>query len=237
LAKTVFIPGLLCNEIVFQKAIEVMDFKKKPFIADLTTQKSITKMAKDILKNTKGKIHVIGYSMGGRVAFEIVRLAPERVKSLVVMDTGIHPLIKGEKKKRKKRIKLAYKKGMKALAKEWLPPMIHPDNLEEFMPILTKMVKKKTPKIHENQIKALLSRKDASKYVGRIKCPTLVVVGRQDLWANVEQHKNISKAIPGSKLVIIEDAGHFAPIERANATGKILARWLKSQNGKCDEKS
>lgn len=227
--KIVFVPGLLCDEVVFDYTVEQL----KPFmttaVADLTTQDTITAMAKDTLKANPGKLVVVGHSMGARVAFEMVRLAPQRIRGLAVFDTGIHPYRIGEEIRRNRLVKLAYDKGMSALAERWLPKMVHPDRLADktLMGTLKKMVERKTPTIHEQQIHALLNRPKAENFVGNITCPTLVGVGRQDAWSPVERHQQIQQQIKGSTLTIIENAGHFAPMEQPQVFTEVLLNWFK----------
>ena len=89
------------------------------------------------------------------------------------------------------------------------------------------LIRRATPGQFEKQQRALLSRPDASGYLSRIRCPTAVIVGRQDLWSPVEQHEEIAAAIPGSVLTVIEDCGHMAPVERPDETTAALKAWLE----------
>lgn len=227
----VLVPGLLSDESVFKSCIAILHSKGKTVVADLTTQDSITKMAQDTLTKNSGDLILIGHSMGARVVFEMVRLASERIKAIIILDTGIHPYKKGEEIRRQKLVDLAYNEGMKTLADLWLPRMVCSKSQKnaKLMNTLTEMVKRKTPEIHKNQIKALLNRPNASLTVKNISCPTLIMVGKQDVWSPVEQHQHIQKAIKGSELKIIDKAGHFAPIEQPKAVTKVIIDWLDSQ--------
>src|ERR1700681_2046269 len=102
---------------------------------------------------------VAGHSLGGRVAIEIMRMAPEKVARVALLDTGVHPRSPGEELKRQELIDLARSRGMDALAARWLPPMLHPDHHALLDP-LTEMVKRSTPDTFENQQRALLDRPD-----------------------------------------------------------------------------
>jgi pimeloyl-ACP methyl ester carboxylesterase len=185
-------------------------------------------MATAVLAANAGPLFVAGHSMGGRVALEMVRQAPDRIRRLALLDTGFQPRKPGETAKRQQVIDLAYREGMKALAKQWLPPMVHPDRISDtnFMDRLTTMVVGMTPQIHERQIMALVNRPDATWLLGEIRCPTTLVVGRQDAWSPPEQHQEMQVLIPASRLEIVENAGHFAPCERPQETAEILRQWL-----------
>jgi pimeloyl-ACP methyl ester carboxylesterase len=186
-------------------------------------------MAEDVLAAHNGPLAVAGHSMGARVALEMVRLAPERIVKLALLDTGVHPRKAGEEARRKEVIDLAFDEGMEALAEQWLPPMVHPDRHEDraLMETLTAMVMRMTPELHERQITALLNRPEAAAVLEKVTCPTLFLVGRQDAWSPVSQHEDMLRILPHAHLVVIEDAGHFAPVERPEDVTEALVQWLE----------
>jgi pimeloyl-ACP methyl ester carboxylesterase len=224
----VLIPGLLCDETVWNPVAKELRKSREVVIADLSTQEDIRQMASDLLVLNSGELHVAGHSMGARVAMEMAHQAPERVTRLALFDTGMHPLKDGEPKKRQKTVEFAYDNGMEALCDQWLPPMVHPGRHgdKDLMGALRDMVQAKEPDLHARQIKALVNRPDASSYVAGIACPTLLVVGRQDQWSPVKQHEDMLRVFPNAKLVIVEEAGHFAPIEQPEFVAMVLAEWL-----------
>jgi pimeloyl-ACP methyl ester carboxylesterase len=185
-------------------------------------------MAQDILASCSGLLMVAGHSMGARVALEMVRQAPKRITKLVLLDTGMHPCKEGEEGPRRELVNLAYEKGMDALAERWLPPMVHPDRLDDqrLMDTLYSMVTRMTPELHERQITALLNRPDAESMISTIQCPTLLVVGRQDAWSPLSQHEDMRTRIPDANLKVIEEAGHFSPIERPMEVTNVLETWF-----------
>lgn len=223
----VFVPGLVSDETVWRPAADLLAPYPVAF-ADVTRAESITSMAQEILQQNAGMLAVAGHSMGGRVALEMARLAPDRIAGLALFDTGHHPRKDGEAAKRQYFIDLANTHGMAALLDEWLPPMVqssrHTDT--RLMTRLREMALRMTPQIHERQLRALLGRPDAWPQLPAVTCPVLVAVGRQDGWSPLAQHQEIAAALPNSQLVIIEDAGHFAPIEQPVATASALRNWL-----------
>ncbi len=184
-------------------------------------------MAEIVLKAAPERFSVAGHSMGGRVALEVARMAPGRVERLALLDTGVHPPRPAEPAKRGELIELAYKQGMAALAARWLPPMLHPDH-SGLLPVLTEMVLRSTPETFENQERALLGRPPAREVLPQVQCPTLVLCGRQDAWSPPAQHEEIAASILGSKLVVVEDCGHMAPIEQPEPVTQALREWLLS---------
>lgn len=224
------IPGLLCDGYVWEPLLERLGHRGG-VVADLTTQDSIAQMAADCLVLVEGPLAVAGHSMGARVAMEMARIAPHRIERLALLDSGIHPLREGEPEKRAGMVLLAYEKGMDALADRWLPGMVWHENHRNarLMSELRQMVLRQNPERHERQIKALVGRPDASAYLSKISCPTLLVVGRYDNWSPVSQHEDMLALLPDAKLRIIEDAGHFAPVEQPSTVAHLLADFLHSK--------
>ncbi len=218
----VLIPGLLCDAYVWQPVLARIGAAK---VADLTTQRSITEMAQSCLDATPGPLQVVGHSMGARVAMEMARLAPDRVRRLALLDTGIHPLRPGEAEKRAEIVNFANEHGMTALAQRWLPGMVHRQT-PELMADLTQMVERMTPAIHARQIEALIGRPVAAEYLPQITCPVLLVVGEQDQWSPVSQHRDMLDLLPNARLEIIPGAGHFAPVEAPDQLADLLADFL-----------
>jgi len=219
------IPGLLCDGFCWQPVTA----RLKAEVADLSTQDNLTQMARDLLAQYPGRLRVAGHSMGARVALEMARLAPERIEKLALLDTGIHPLKAGETEKRAEIVQYAHEHGMPALAARWLPPMVWEENQKNraLMTGLIAMVLRKNPDLHSRQIKALVDRPDASAYLGRIACPVLLMVGRHDQWSPVAQHEEMLRLLPDARLEIIEDAGHFAPVEQPERVADLLVPFLE----------
>ena len=223
---TVFLlSGLLCDETVWADQRAVLSEFADVAIPDFRYVSSIKAMAGLVLDAAPERFSVAGHSMGGRVALEVVRTAPDRVERLALLDTGVHPRAAGEEAKRQPLVELARSQGMAAMAARWLPPMLHPDHSALFQP-LTEMVLRSTPETFANQQGALLDRPDARKVLQSIQCPTLILCGRQDAWSPVSQHEEIAASIPQSRLVIVEDCGHMSPVEQPVAVTKALCGWL-----------
>jgi pimeloyl-ACP methyl ester carboxylesterase len=221
------VPGLMCDDYVWGPLIDSLE--RQAIVPNLTTQHSITQMASDCLALSSGPVVVAGHSMGARVAMEMAHLAPQRVSRLVLLDTGIHPLAEGELEKREEVISVSRDQGMEALADRWIPGMVWQHNQinETLMTQLRKMVLRHTPEQHERQIRALIDRPDASAYLAEITCPTLIVVGRYDNWSPVSQHEDMLALLPNAQLEIIENAGHFAPLEQPALVAELVADFLQ----------
>lgn len=218
------IPGLVSDGFVWAAVTSALP----SVVADVTTQSTIPDMARDLLERHPGRLILAGHSMGGRVAMEMARMAPGRIAGMALLNTGIHPRRDGEEAKRQAMIDLAHGQGMAALAAAWLPGMMNAavTPAPQLMADLTAMVCRMTPEIHERQLRALLSRPDAGASLA-FKGPMLLLVGRQDIWSPISQHKDIARLCPQARLEIIEDAGHFAPVEQSSVVAGLLADWAR----------
>lgn len=227
--RIVFLPGLLCDAEVFAVQVAALAPFADVAVADFTGCDTIEAMARVALARFDGPVSLVGFSMGGRAALEAVRVAPQRVERLVLMDTGATPARDGEAAGRMELVELAHRDGMRALAARWLPPMVHADREADPTLIgpITAMVERMTPAIFERQIRALLGRPDARPVLAAVRCPTLVVVGRQDRWSPLEQNRALAETVPGARLAVIEDAGHFSPVERPEAVAAALVEFFR----------
>lgn len=228
----VLIPGLVSDSIVWAHLAAAAGAEMPVYEADPSEGTSIPGMARRFLGETPGAIIAVGHSMGGRVAMEMARQAPERVRGLVLANTGHHPKRDGEEIKRRQMIDLG-NRDMRQLADEWLPPMLDPARVgdAELIGDLKAMVLRAGPQIHERQIHALLERPDAGAYIGDIACPVLLVAARGDAWSPIAQHREIADAVSDAELVIIENAGHFAPVERPAEVTAAIIGWLARRFG------
>lgn len=227
------IPGLLCDATVWSDLERELPDSVTTWVAEHGELASLPAMAQSALQHAPaGPLWVAGHSMGGRVALEMYRQAPERIAGLALLDTGWLPLAAGEKGEAERAaryalIDLARREGMRSAARQWAKDMVHPQQLDTplFEAILA-MIARRNPQIWEAQARALLARPDTSDLLGQITVPTLLACGRQDLWSPVAQHEQMAQRIPGSRLRVIEGAGHMAPMEQPAATAALLLEWL-----------
>lgn len=222
------LPGLMCDATVWEHQITNLSPHARVIIPDFRGFDSLTAMARHALGMAREKYAVAGHSMGGRVALEMFNLAPERMNRLALLDTGVHPQSPGEKLIRQEYIELAQRGGMKAVADKWIKPMVHPDRHKDkdLIERIAAMVARTTVEEFVGQIHALLKRPDAGAYLPRIKCPTLLLAGRQDNWSPPGQHEAMLKQVTHAAFIIIEDSGHMTPMERPEAVTNALRGWL-----------
>lgn len=227
------LPGLACDQGVWQRQIDALSDVAACTCPDYGPLDSLTGMAEAALRAVPERFSVAGHSMGGRVALEIYRLAPDRVARIALLNTGYLPLAAGaageeERRKRAEFVALAHSQEMRAMLKQWLPPMIdsrrHGD--AALVDSIIEMMSRKTPEIFAAQVSALLARPDASPVLEQIRCPALLITGREDGWSGPAQHSAMAAKIEGSQLVIVPDCGHMSPLERPAEVSAALREWL-----------
>lgn len=225
----VLLPGLLCDATVWAPQKEVLSggFRVTAW-RHFYGHDSLGSMAREVLDEAPKRFALAGHSMGGRVALEIMRTAPERVERLALLDTTATPATPQEPERRREMIDLARREGMAALAAHWLPMIIHPQRLHEreFVKALAAMISRATPQIFEGQAAALLNRPDYRPVLPKIACPTLVACGRDDLWSPISAHEEIAAAIPGAKLALIDNCAHMATVEAPAEVARLLRAWM-----------
>ncbi len=228
--KTLYLlPGLLCDASVFaaQRAALAGDYDVR--VPDFFGLDSIQSMAEHVLSMAPQTFSVCGFSMGGRVALQMMRVAPQRIARLCLLDTGPTAASAAEPAARQPLLDLASTQGMAAVAKAWLPPMLHPARRNDAALVgpLTEMVLRASPQVFAKQVRALLTRPDAMPLLEHFRLPVYVVVGRQDEWSTLAQHEDFARLIPGAKLIVIENSGHFTPVEQPQTLTQILRDFMR----------
>jgi len=229
----VLLPGLLCDCTVWAAQAEALRERVEVVIPDWGLIDSLPAMAEHLLAQVRTPTFALaGHSMGGRVALEVMRRAPQRVERLALLDTGYKPLASGsegelERAGRMALLEVAQRQGMRAMAVQWARGMVHPRRLATpLFDAVVQMIGRSTPDVFEAQIHALLNRPDSTALLRAIACPTAVIVGRDDAWSRLPQHQAMHEAIAGSALHVIDDCGHMSTMEQPGAVTALLGRWL-----------
>jgi len=224
------LPGLMSDSRIF--AAQLAAFPSAVAAADYGLEHDLGAMAERVIDAAPARFALLGHSMGGRVALEVIRRVPDRVTRLALLSTGVHLPTPGEAPKRHALRDLGRTKGMAALVDAWLPPMVAPERARDphVMAPLRAMCLDAGMARFEAQITALLARPEVESLLPRIACPVLVATGSADVWSPPAQHEAIAALLPDSHLVVVQGAGHMVPVEGPDALNAAIAAWLVSPN-------
>lgn len=230
----VLLPGFLCDRTVWQHQIQALSEVAECTCAEYGMLDSLPAMAESVLRSAPEQFSLAGHSMGGRVAFEVYRQAPGRVRRLAVFDTGAKPRPAGtageeEERGRRRLLAVARSDGMRTMSLQWILGMVAPARITDrnLVESIVRMFERKTADLFEAQMNALLNRPDAASLLGQIRCPALVLTGQQDAWSPPEAHQEIAAQILASRLVIVPESGHMSTMEQPAAVAEAMREWLQ----------
>jgi pimeloyl-ACP methyl ester carboxylesterase len=222
------LPGLLCDRALWAAQIDALADLAVPVVADLTRADSMAGMAEDALGAAPERFALAGLSMGGYVAFEIMRRAPGRVTHLALLDTSARPDPPEMVQRRRDLIALSARGEFRGVTAELLAQWVHPERMKDaaFAERVGAMTRRVGREAFARQQTAIMNRPDSRPGLGAIRAPTLVLCGRQDAATPVERHREIAADIPDSRLVVVEECGHLAPLEKPGEVSAALRAWL-----------
>jgi pimeloyl-ACP methyl ester carboxylesterase len=233
-AALVLVPGLMCDATVWRAPLQALGARLPTQVVDHGMLDSLPAMARALLRAAPPRFALAGHSMGGRVALEVLRLAPERVTHLALLDTGCGALPEGEAGVREREVRdgflrLAREQGVQAMARHWVRGMVHRERLRDAALIeeIVQMFARKPVEVFAAQIRALLARPDAFALLGAIGVPALVLTGDQDSNSPPGANQEMATAIPAATLCVVERCGHMSMQEQPATVVAALEQWLQ----------
>lgn len=224
----VLLPGLLCDAALWQAQVDRFSDRFEVTVADLTRDDGLRGMAGRVLASAPQKFALAALSMGGYVAQEILREAPGRVSRVALLDTSARPDSPEQVERREALIKLAQTGKFKGVTPRLLPLLIHGDRLGDRT--LTGTVMAMAERVGQaafvRQQRAILKRPDGRPALAKVKCPTLVVCGREDAVTPLAFSEEIAAGIKGAELMVIENCGHLSALEDPDAVNAAFEGWL-----------
>ncbi|MBI5165276.1 MAG: alpha/beta fold hydrolase [Magnetospirillum sp.] len=225
----VLLPGLLNDARLWADQVAALSPTATVMVGDLTRDDSVAGLAQRVLAAAPARFALAGLSMGGYTAMEILRQAPERVERLALLDTTARPDLPEQTQRRRDAIAVAQSGGFGKIMPTMLPLLLHPDHLadEAITGLCTAMAAAVGPEAFVRQQTAILGRPDSRPSLPAVRCPTLVLCGREDTLTPLDRHEEMAALIPGARLQVIEHCGHLSAIEQPAAVTAALLGWLE----------
>ncbi len=221
------LPGLLCDGRLWRDQVAALAPPARAVVADLTLDDSLGAMAERALAAAPPRFALCALSMGGYVAFEILRRAPDRVTRLALLDTSARPDTPEQARRRRGLMALARAGTFRGVTPRLLPQLLHPRTLAgPLAGEVAAMAERVGRDAFLRQQAAILGRPDSRPDLPRIAVPTLVAVGEADALTPPDRAAEIAGLIPGAQLMVLPGCGHLPPMEDPAAVAALLAGWL-----------
>ena len=223
----ILVPGLGCSARLYSPQLGALWRFGPITVADHTRDDTMDAIARRILSDAPPRFALAGLSMGGFISLAMLRLAPERVDRLALLDTNARADVPERMAEREKFIAMAQAGKFAEVNAALTPRYLHPNHRgESFRKIVDDMADDVGVEGFIRQQRAIMSRPDSRPMLANIKCPTLVLVGDSDAATPPELSKEMADAIPAARLVIVKDCGHLSTIEQPQAVNAAMAEWL-----------
>jgi len=223
-----FLPGMMCDARLFAAQTDAISRERAVMVAPVNIGERIEEIASNVLSAAPSKFALVGLSMGGIVAMEVLRRAPDRVSRLCLMDTN--PLAETPQRAAEREPQIVRVKAGRLI--EVMRDEMKPNYLadgpyrEEILSLVMDMAERLGPQVFIHQSKALQRRRDQQSTLRKTKCPTLVMCGAEDTLCPPKRHEFMAELIAHARLEVIEGAGHLPPLEQPHAVTDALRGWL-----------
>ncbi|HEY5279042.1 MAG TPA: alpha/beta fold hydrolase [Pseudolabrys sp.] len=225
------VPGLACTARLYAPQVTALWPSAPLMIADHRKDDHIDAVARRILDNAPPRFALAGLSMGGYIAFAMMRLAPERIARLALFDTSAWADTAEQTAARQSQIAMTKAGRYGEIADLSMPRYVHPDRQNDaaITGAVRQMSAETGPEAFIRQLKAIMSRPDSRSMLGSIHCPTLVLVGDADLATPPDLSQEIADGIAGAKLVVVPNCAHLSTLEQPEPVNAALIEWLSEE--------
>ncbi|MBP2227202.1 pimeloyl-ACP methyl ester carboxylesterase [Azospirillum agricola] len=224
----ILLPGMPLDAALWDHQARHLAEVAEVRVADLTAHDSVGAMAEHVLAGAPSRFALGGLSMGGYVALEILRRAPERVERLALLDTSARPDTPEQTANRRDAVALARQGKYGSVMRAGLARLVHPDRLSDRSLVDSVLAQMERVGVdgYAREQNAIMNRPDSRPGLGAIRCPTLVLCGREDALTPPDLHAEMAAAIPGARLALVEQCGHLSAMEQPQAVTALMRDWL-----------
>lgn len=229
----VLLPGMMCDARVFAPQIAGLSAGRTVTVAAITGADSVADLARQVLADAPPHFALAGLSMGGIVAMEIIRQAPDRVERMALLDTNHRAETADRQAMRGPQVERALRGELRnVLIEEMKPLYLAPENRsdESILNCALNMAVDLGPEVFARQSEALRTRPDQSATLRGADLPALVLCGEHDGLCPVERHREMAALLPRARLEIVAGAGHLSTLERPDSTTAALRGWLDGES-------
>lgn len=225
----IFLPGMMCDARVFGPQIDALSGHSLLMTMPPVLHQTMADLAGEVLAHSPPHFALAGLSMGGILAMEILRQAPERVAGLALLDTNPLAELPEVQARRAPQIAAAEAGELRRVMQDEMKPNYLTDgpNKGAILDLCMDMAMHLGPEIFVSQSKALRDRPDQTETLRRFAGPALVLCGRNDALCPVDRHRMMHDLMPQSTLEIVEEAGHLPTLEQPEQTTAALIRWME----------
>lgn len=222
------VPGVLCDATLWTHQTCFLTDIAEMTIVETTCDDSIAAMVERALAAAPRQFALAGLSMGGYVALEFWRQAPDRIMRLALLDSSARADNKASKARRREFIEQAEQGRFKGVTPRLMPTFVHPERAAEpaLVAAISTMAEAVGREAFIRQQHAVMARVDSRSDLPSIDVPTVVICGREDAATPLFLSEEIAEGISGARLCVIEECGHMSPMERPHAVTALLRDWL-----------
>lgn len=226
----VLIPGLNCSARIYAAQIPALWRLGPVTIADHSHGDSVETMARHILASAPPRFLLAGFSLGGYIAFEMLRQSPRRVAGVALLDSSARPDSPAQTALRQRRIAAVQSGRFDEVVAEQFPALVHESRRadESLYRVYRAMAEETGAGLFIRHQRAIIQRADSRADLASIRGPVLVLVGDSDQITPPDAAKEMAEGIEGARFVTISDCGHLAPIEKPEVVSQALVEWAGS---------
>ncbi|MBB3905571.1 alpha/beta fold hydrolase [Methylobacterium brachythecii] len=228
----VLIPGFMADDSLWDDMLPAMEAVGRITFGDTTRGSTISETAEHVVADAPARFVLVGFSMGGYIAREIARIAPERVEALVLVATSARADTHQQTRRKEVALKMMETRPFAGFSRPGILISLHPDRASD--DTLIERVRAMSERVGIEVYRRQTSQfRESDLYrLEPIKCPTLIVAADRDALRSLEESEELHTGIAGSTMVVIERSGHMIPMERPDALAAAIFAWLREHVGK-----
>jgi pimeloyl-ACP methyl ester carboxylesterase len=222
----VLLPGMMCDARLFAPQMGALG-RRAVTVAPCTEADTMSDLAALVLADAPPRFALAGLSMGGIVAMEIVRQAPERVDRFALLDTNPLPEAPEVSARREPQIAKALAGGLAVVMRDEMKPNYLATRDPGILDLCLDMALGLGPDVFARQSRALATRPDQRETLAAYRGPALILTGAEDILCPRDRHDLMHTLMPHAAYAVIDGAGHLPTLEKPQETTAALVRWLE----------